>query len=88
MREDRYRFRELETFVSVVEAISERGIREMMVVRSQQFNAGREMLSQEFCHTGAMLKVAVMALGPDSAFRCFTCDVYQTTLTRSEISYS
>ena len=62
MREDRYRFTELETFVSVVEAISERGIREMMAVRSQQFNAGREMLSQEFCHTGAMLKVAVMAL--------------------------
>lgn len=44
MREDRYRFTELETFVSAVDAISERGIGEMMAVRSQRFDAGIEML--------------------------------------------
>jgi hypothetical protein len=48
-----------------------------MAVRSQRFNAGSEIqletMSQEFCHTqGAMLKVAVVALGPDAAFRCCT----------------
>jgi len=58
VKEDWYRFTELETFVSVVDAISERGIGEMMAeaLRSQRFNAGSEILettrvSQEFCHT-------------------------------------
>ena len=44
MTKDRNPFTVLETFVSVVDAISERGIEEMMAVTSERFDAGSERL--------------------------------------------
>ena len=44
MTKDRNPFTVLETFVSVVDAISERGLEEMMAVRSERFDAGSERL--------------------------------------------